>query len=278
MMKAQRMVRLMMLMGALGVLHGGMIPPAMAQQLVLYDDFSEPYLNPANWTTSVIGGATVFELTRAVKRQRLTLGIRGYARTDRDTDIHEHLNQLRFARGDFWAIQFDTRVESYNLTGCSVPGTVIGAAIVQMQLVLFNDGSRTSSSDRTGDVIAYLRIYRPSDSTAPLNVLVVFGQMTRCENSSCSQEATIGAVSLGQILLRQAATFTIIWDGSTSRVLYYRDDNPEMAIPYPQSPMILSSTRTFSTYTVVPNCTATPRPVSEITALFDNIEVVFFNP
>lgn len=274
-MRLQRVINWGMLTGLLCALLGGMISPAMAQP-TLYDDFSEPLIDPSLWTTSVIGGATVFELTRAVERRQLTLGIRGYARTDRDTDIHEHRNQLGFVQGDFGAIQFEAGIKSYDLTGCSVPGSTIGLVIVQLQLVLFNDGSRTSSSDRTGDVVAYLRMYRSSDSTAPPNVVEVIGQLTRCGNSACSQETALGVVSLGSMLVGHTSTFLVIWDFLNSRVLYYKDNGPEMSIAYTQPPITLSLIRNLAAYTVVPNCTAVPRPTSEVTAVFDNISVLFF--
>ena len=65
------------------------------------------------------------------------------------------------------------------------------------------------------------------------------------------------------------------WDRDNHRFIFQRDDDPEVLAPYTVSDSAPPGiqVKLLDALHFVPNCTATPRPVAFIEALFDDVMV-----
>ena len=64
------------------------------------------------------------------------------------------------------------------------------------------------------------------------------------------------------------------WDRENHRFIFQRDDDPEVVAPYTVSDTAPAGARVKRWTSIsVANCTATPRPVAFIEALFDDVMV-----
>ena len=75
--------------------------------------------------------------------------------------------------------------------------------------------------------------------------------------------------------LGEMVRLRVQWDRDNHRFIFQRDDDPEVLAPYAVSdsdpPGI--QFKNLGAMHFVPNCTATPRPVAFIEALFDDVMV-----
>ena len=120
-----------------------------------------------------------------------------------------------------------------SLSECLANSTPSKARVV-IALTSFNDGSSTGPSDRTGDYNASVQAFRRSDSGDPVGTLRVEGQVTRCEDSTCSTEQQIVAPTNVGALVTVGTTFTmrLIWDAANHRFLAGISPRPDVALSY----------------------------------------------
>jgi hypothetical protein len=259
-----------------GVLLGGALPPAAAQQMVLYEDWAAERIDPARWRVFSLGaGASVYEVARQIVNGQLHHALRTYGGTQDDLGANAGTNAVGFVQGGFTAVQWDTTVHGYLLQGCPTPGAQPSALQVDLRMLLFNDGSRQGPADATGTVDARVRLVRRSDSGDPPELVPAVGLMTRCNVPDCSTRDVLGEVGLGPVLVGQPNTFQMFWDTFRSRVEFQKNAEPPVPIGYSVPVVAPLPTRTWQVVAIGANCTASPRPFAEVSASLDNIFVFF---
>jgi len=125
------------------------------------------------------------------------------------------------------------------------------------------------------DVAATIQLVRRSDSTDPPDVLRVRSGVFHCRNANCTAASTIHFQDLGPVKLGEMVRLRVQWDRDNHRFIFQRDDDPEVLAPYTVSDSAPPGIQIkwLDALHHVPNCTATPRPMAFIEALFDDVMV-----
>jgi hypothetical protein len=260
----------------LGVLLGGALTPAAAQ-MVLYEDWSTDRIAPERWRVFSLGaGTAVYEVVRQITNGQLLHQLRTYGGTQDDLGINAGSNAVGFLQGGFTAVQWDTTVHGYLLQGCPTPGSQPSALQVDLRMELFNDGSSLAPDDSTGNVDTRVRLQRPSDSIDPPEIVQAIGLVARCNVPDCSTRDVVGEVSLGPVVAGQPNTFRMFWDTFRSSVEFQKGAEPPVHVPY-TLPVVTPRRggRVWQVQALAANCTALPRPFTEVSVTIDNIFVFF---
>jgi hypothetical protein len=167
-------------------------------------------------------------------------------------------------------------VHGYLLQGCPTTGAQPSALQVDMRMQLFNDGSRQGPGDATGTVDTRVRLVRTSDSVDPPEVVQARGLVTRCNAPDCSTRDVLGEVDLGAVLVGQPNTFRMFWDSFHSRIEFQKNADPPVHIGYSVPAVTpLGGGRVWQAIAIGANCTASPRPLAEVSTTLDNVFVFF---
>lgn len=252
-----------------------------AEHLVLYDNFQTSRINPNKWYGSEFGGA-VREAFRGLAgdplvpgNRRLRLENRSYGDTTSDTGARFGGFRLNFFNPSaVTAIQAIVEVKSFQATRCSTPGSAVTRARALLAGYFFNTGTPTPGSG-VNDVWAGIMIQRRSDSTDPSNTLRVISAVALCTDASCLTSTTLDSTDLGPVTKGQRVKLRIEWDQANHRFIFQKDAEPEVFSPYAVSdtaPPGLNNKRLDVAHWVA-NCTATPRPVAFMQALFDDVSI-----
>jgi hypothetical protein len=80
---------------------------------------------------------------------------------------------------------------------------------------------------------------------------------------------------LGSVKRGETARLRVQWDRDNHRFIFQRDDASEVFAPYAVSDTDppASAAKWLDAMHIVPNCTATPRPMAFIEAWFDDVMV-----
>lgn len=131
--------------------------------------------------------------------------------------------------------------------------------------------------NRSGDVLAQIRIQRNSNSTDKPQILEVWGDVVLCANSDCSQVATGGIFSqyLGNINLGQWANLEIYWDKDNKSFNFNLNKEPIVTINYSQGwshyPVSSPSNVLGVANRLAANCPVNERAMGYVEAEFDNL-------
>jgi hypothetical protein len=252
-------------------------PGNAEERLVPYDDFNATQIDPDKWFGIEYGPKPRGPSTEAIRQiqdNRLRLVYRAYGRTDSDSGRPPR-NELGLAfhnSAAVTAIQATVQVTDAAATSCSGNREATSARAILGGL-FFGTAPSTPGSAAT-DVGAWIGLVRGSDSTDPLDVLLV-----RCGVLHSTTDGTAVSVlhsqDLGPVKLGEMVRLRVQWDRDNHRFIFQRDDDPEVLAPYtvsdsgPPGDQI----KLLVAVHLVPNCTATPRPVAFIEALFDEVMV-----
>jgi hypothetical protein len=268
---AQAVLVLMTLVGTFFALE---IRPIHAQG-TLYDDFSSKELNADRWTGQTSGSGGL-ELIRQPVFGKLLMSHRVTGDTSASTGQRESRNQLRFRNGTAVnTVKFELQVKDFSVLGCEASGSAISRSLAGFFSALFNDGSSTTSGDQTGDVGAFIFLYRTSDSSDASNVLRVEAGMVRCSSSDCSTVDDLGLLDLGMVSKNERVSLWLTWEAAENRVRFQKNDEPIQTVNYSQTDAILRGFRVLEVRGEAANCNIGTRPYAKINAAFDNI---FVNP
>jgi hypothetical protein len=186
-----------MLVVSIGVLFATTIEISSAQG-TLYDDFSGKELNADQWISQQSGSGGL-ELIRQPLLGKLVMSHRVTGDTSTSIGQRESRNELKFRNGSgINTVKFEIKVKDFAVLGCEAPGSGISRSLAGFFSALFNDGSSTNSGDLTGDVGAFIFLYRTSDSADPADLLRVEAGMVRCASINCSTVEDIGILDLNQ--------------------------------------------------------------------------------
>ena len=248
------------------------IPGYATERLVPYDDFNATHLDPNKWVGFESGG-TGTEAIRQIQDNRLRLVYRGYAQETSDTgSLTANLGVAFPHPAAVTAIKATVQVSHLEGTGCPrhPQGTLTAA---RLGGYFFNTATPTPGS-AVHDVRAVIGMARRSDSTDPPDVLGIGAVVTHCSNAQCA-DPPLHFEAMGPIKRGEMVRLRVQWDRDHHRFLFQRDDEPEVVVPYTLSdsaPPGLQA-KSLGTQHVVPNCTATLRPMGFIEAWFDDVSV-----
>lgn len=128
--------------------------------------------------------------------------------------------------------------------------------------------------DRTGDVLAQMRIGRRSDTSDAEGVLRVEGVVAQCTNADCTTSTLIGSVaSFGTVSEETATTAQIDWDKKNNQFTFTRDAMAPIVVTYTLADGVAPSIpfNAVNLRQEVPNCAGGPRVKAFIEALVDNV-------
>ena len=252
-------------------------PGNAEERLVPYDDFNATQIDPDKWFGIECGPeprSAGTEAIRQIQDNRLRLVYRAYGRTDSDRGRSRNEFLLMFHNSAaVTAIKATVQVTDAAATSCpGNPEATISWANIGGRF--FGTAPSTPGS-AANDVAATIRLVRRSDSTDPPDVLRVRSSVFHCANRPCTAGSTLYFQDLGPVKLGEMVRLRVQWDRDNHRFIFQRDDDPEVLAPYTVSDSAPPGDqfKRLSAVHFVPNCTATPRPVAFIEALFDEVMV-----
>jgi hypothetical protein len=249
------------------------VPGYAVERLVPYDDFNASHIDPDIWfgvEHSLPGGAGT-EAIRQIQDNRLRLVYRGYSKTDSDSGRPR--NELLLIFRNFaavTAIQATVQVNDVAATHCpSNPEATLA------RTMLVGRFFSTAPGSKENDVVALIGIQRVSNATDPPEVLRTVSVVFHCTNAACSAGSLLHFMDLGPVKRGEMARLRVQWDQENHRFIFQRDDRPEVIASYTVSDTAPPGLqfKALDIMHLVPNCTATPRPVAFIEAVVDDVLV-----
>lgn len=268
---------------------------------ILYDDFNSEFMDVGKWTTSESRGTGVvlLETIREIHGNRLILGARAFgnitsyqnppypvpSQGTRSGDINAGFGVTQ--AHPFKGLKVSAKVNQAQASGCSNFNSTPTSARARLLGFFFNTTSPTpQQGDRTGDVLAQIRIQRNSNSTDKPQILEVLADVVKCKDSACSTPTTDSVISvyLGSINLGQWADIEIEWDKDNKRFNFKLNKEPTVNIGYPETwsdnypPSSLWNALGVANR-LAANCPADERAMGYVEVEFDNLFVKEFpNP
>jgi len=247
-------------------------PAGALESLVLYDNFDAANISTTKW----LGGEGSFllgrEATRVIESGRLRMRSRSVGFTA--GDVGSGRTEVFLAAPDPAAVtgmKATVSVSSLNVLGCSGNATAT-QSFAGLIGSFFNVGTPVNG-DQTGDVVGVVAISRSSASTDPAGTLRVGGLIAQCGDGTCQSFTVLGGADLGTIPTGASATLVIRWDQPNHRFFFRRDVGP-FVVPTYQVSDTASPGLPFKDVQVqndVANCTTTPQPIANISALFNDV-------
>lgn len=257
-----------------------LVVPANSQaQLMLYDNFSSPSIDPSKWIGVDCDPTSLRDTTRRVVTEEsdsgnglLHLFGAAYAFTNTDSGGTGCPFGLGFANpASVTDISFTVTVQKMVAIGC-VTNSSPSIGSVELRARFFNTENPPTS--QLGDVETVIGPSRVSTDTG--NQFTVVALYTRCDDSFCNSRTTLDYRVLGTVYPGQRARIRITWDQLNHRFIYRLNQQPEVISPYTVSDVsapFFGPFRDIDITHVVPNCTTSPRPVVTADAYFGNVYV-----
>lgn len=203
-----------------------MIHPGDSEALwILYDDFSGGTIDPAKWFgNEATGGPTnpTTEMSRVIVSQKLRMLLSQYGSTTSDSGTSSGAVRLSVTNpSGIKGLQAKVAVIQAETDPCPANPSTTVRGRAQIVGALFNDGTSTGASDRTGDILAGVQKIR---DTVLGDVIQPF--LIRCTNSTCSGIA--GLATTPPLPTNFTTTWTLgithtmsfLWDKVTKTVTY----------------------------------------------------------
>jgi hypothetical protein len=254
------------------------VPVYALERLVPYDDFNAAHIDPDKWSGGVYGDAST-EAIRQLQDHRLRLAYRSYGKTEADRGSLWHNQSLVFPNSaTITAIQATVQVTDAMATGCR--GNPRSTETVAILGGFFFNTATPTPPGWVNEVMAGFRLVRTSDASEPPDVLRVHSFVLHCkEKWDChplDPRTKLHLQNLGLVKLGEMTRLRVQWDQENHRFIFQRGGDPEIVAPYTvsdTSPPGSDSKKWLTITNGVANCTATPRPVAFIDALFDDVMV-----
>jgi hypothetical protein len=166
--------------------------PAQAQ-LVVYDDFSGPFLNTDLWAPRTNWGDNVwvYEGGYRIIKGKLSMFNRAYGAA-LDTGTTQSMRRQMFLKDVSGIIGLETSIQvmkgGQEITGCPSENAEPSETRVWIGGSFFNDGSGTpGSGNYTGDILVGIGLYKFSNSDdIPAGYMGVRSRVRQCTNSDCT--------------------------------------------------------------------------------------------
>ena len=253
------------------------VPGDAVEPLVLYDDFNATHIEPDKWfggefSVPFPGAST--EASRQIQDHRLRLVYRSFGQTDSDSGRPRHELMLRFRDpAAVTTIQATVQVIDLATTGC--PGNPEATVAWAMLGGRFFGSAASTPEGEVRDMVAFIGIMGMSGATGQPDIVQARAVVFYCANRPCTDGLQLHRRDLGPVKRGEVARLRIQWDRPNQRFIFQRDDAPEVFAPYAVADTAPPSiaVKLLDALHFVPNCTATPRPMAYIDALFDEVMV-----
>ncbi len=248
-----------------------------AERLVPYDDFNATQIDPDKWFGIEYGPEPRGPSTEAIRQiqdSRLRLVYRAHGGTVSDSGMSRNELGLAFHNSAaVTAIKATVQVTDVAATSC--PGNPETTDAGAMLAGRFFSAAPSTPGGEMGDMTAAIAVIRGSDFTDPPDVLRVRCGVFHCRNADCTAFSELHSQDLGPVKLGEMVRLRVQWDRANHRFIFQRDDAPEVLAPYTVSDSAPPGIQIkwLDALHFVPNCTATPRPMAFIEALFDDVMV-----
>lgn len=238
----------------------------------LYDDFSSGEIDRSKWNETGV--------VRLIERGRLRLARMTLGGTAADTGVlpdgvSETLSDPAVSKGLKATITVNGAYLDESCAANTTPSFVRGRLLGSF----FNVRSGGPvAGDRTGDVLAQVRVGRRSNSTDAPGTLRVEGVLSICTSSDCNNSSLIGTVAdLGTVSIGKSVRAQIDWDKRTRTFTFTRDALTPVNITYTQSHAIapVLPLNNVSVRNEIQNCLSGARVKGGVDATFDNFGVAY---
>ena len=243
---------------------------AQAAKVPLYDDFSGTEIDRAKWQET--------ETWRYVdeSKGRLFLGRRVMGGDTSDSGLAlDSLNLSMTQTAPVKTLRTTITVTDIEVSeSCAAnPAPTFSRARLLGAFFNIRPGGPLPG-DRTGDVLAQMRVGRTSSSGDAQGLLRVQGVLSACTNADCSTSNVIGSVAdFGTVPIGTATTVQIDWDKRNNLFLFTRDKLPAIPVAYTDADNVAPelAVNNVSLRNEVPNCLSGARVKAGIGAQFDNV-------
>lgn len=239
------------------------------QELSLYDNFNQQFLNPNKWaTSSPCFTWSVLECVREIQNGQLRLAVRGYGATDSNQGNQYGESELHFTNPTpIKSIATQLIVRRTSALGCPANTGVSAGTQAILQGNFFNSGS----GDPADDVQALLFFnHLPTDPQGVLTAVALLHW----------QGQFFGGVELGTVNVGQKITAQLTWDKRNHQFVAAWTDvatgNPTQAfMPYSMQDRTppAASDKLLGVRVFTPNCVGTHMLFSDMEATFDNVMI-----
>jgi hypothetical protein len=173
------------------------------------------------------------------------------------------------------AIQATVQVTDAMTTGCpdNPTHTVVSRAALGGR---FFGGPASAPDGEVRDMVALIGIVQASDTRDPSDVFRTQSVVFYCANRPCTAGTQLHRQDLGPVKRGEMARLRVQWDRPHSQFIFQRDEQPEVFARYAVPSDILAPLipiKLLHAVHFVPACTATPRPMAYMDALFDDVMV-----
>jgi hypothetical protein len=240
---------------------------ALAQKSFLYDDFSQPLLNPQKWATIVAcysGNGQEVECVRGIQNGALVLAHRNFGQTDSDTGSQFGGAFVNFINpASIKSITADVVVQNIQESPCTTNPQEFGGA-VHFDATFFNAGTGNSVDD-VGAQFGFSRV--PTD---PKGQIFVWAQIYQGSNY-------FGFVPIGFAYTGTPVTATLTWDQKNHQFVATASSsslNKQITLPYTMSDTTPATNpaKDFAVDNFPANCTSNHTLVY-VGASFDNVHI-----
>jgi hypothetical protein len=253
------------------------MPGYAAERLVPYDDFNATSINPDRWLGAQSSSAFPHwgtEAIRQIQDHQLRLMYRSYGSTTAATGtIRSEFTLMVRNSAAVTAMQAAVTVTDAVATGCPGSGenTVTRAGLGGR----FFGGAASTPEGEVRDMVAFIGITRLSGAPDPADVFQAQSIVFYCANRPCTVGLTLHSRDLGPIKRGETARLRVQWDRTHGQFIFQRDEQPEVFAKYAVSEIVPAGnpSKLLNAMQFVPDCTATPRPMAFIDALFDDVMV-----
>jgi len=237
------------------------------EPIVLYDNFTALTIDDNKWKDT--------ETIRQIKAGKLFLSRRTIGFTGSDVGQVSDGLPLGFINpADVTAIKATVTVTQFDITECTA-NQAITRTRARLHGEFFNTGTPTAGS-AINDVFAQIALERRSDSTEPPGVFNVKALLVVCLNNDCTSSTIIdnNVKNMGTVTVGTPITLWMRWDAGNNRILFKRDAEAWVAIPYKVQDAALPGrpAKGVSVINNVDNCVSEPTSAF-IAATFDNVSV-----
>ena len=258
----------------------GSVTTGSAQSL--YDNFKAPKISPDKWVGGEGASLLGLETTRAIENGQLRLRNRSVGFTASDSGFGTNFVFLGLpdpeATGDMKATVTVTGVNDVGCIGNTTP-TLSFAGLIGS---FFNAGTPTNG-DATNDIVAAVGISSDSDRIAAGKRPQVVSYVLQCTNQSCDTFTVLDFNKLRSIVLGTQATVELVWGSFpplANQNFSFKESEPgkpTVTHVYSYAGVLTDTSspgipfKHLQAQNNVANCTTAPRPVADISALYDNV-------
>ncbi|NDY93722.1 hypothetical protein [Ideonella livida] len=248
----------------------GLIATAAQAAPTVYDNFAAGAIDPAKWNETA-------SWRYVDGNGRLQLGRTAVAGAAADTGLLFDTLGLNAKRSiPAKSMGATLRVMDIDVPdGCATNTTqTVSTSRARVIGSLFNARpGGPVAGDRTGDVLAQVRVGRASNSTDAEGVLRVTGVLSQCTTPDCSFSVGLSSQDLGTAALGQRVKALIKWSRATNTVAFSRDGGAAKVSSYTLADGALPAVvfHQVSLRHDLPNCLSAPAPRASISAEIDDV-------